>query len=139
MLILFLLFLVQFSVACACLAFNADQQHQLAEQGWNNVSPDIRSKVEKTFDCCYVDNRQNSVMMTTSVPQFECQKTCCSGDKDGCQCQSCMDKLQTTINYAFKLCGGIGLFFSFTEFLGVWLTVRYRNQKDPRANPSAFL
>jgi tetraspanin-13/31 len=32
MLILFLLFLVQFSVACACLAFNAEQQHQLAEQ-----------------------------------------------------------------------------------------------------------
>jgi hypothetical protein len=32
MLVLFLLFLVQFSVACACLAFNADQQHQLAQQ-----------------------------------------------------------------------------------------------------------
>jgi tetraspanin-13/31 len=32
MLILFLLFLVQFSVACACLAFNAEQQYQLAEQ-----------------------------------------------------------------------------------------------------------
>lgn len=25
------------------------------------------------------------------------------------------------------------------QFVGVWLTVRYRNQKDPRANPSAFL
>lgn len=25
------------------------------------------------------------------------------------------------------------------QFLGVWLTVRYRNQKDPSANPSAFL
>ncbi|XP_016366299.1 tetraspanin-31-like [Sinocyclocheilus rhinocerous] len=23
--------------------------------------------------------------------------------------------------------------------LGVWLAMRYRNQKDPRANPSAFL
>jgi tetraspanin-13/31 len=32
MLILFLLFLVQFSVACACLAFNADQQYQVAKQ-----------------------------------------------------------------------------------------------------------
>ncbi|OXB62920.1 hypothetical protein ASZ78_008896 [Callipepla squamata] len=28
--------------------------------------------------------------------------------------------------------------FSF-QILGVWLTYRYRNQKDPRANPSAFL
>lgn len=25
------------------------------------------------------------------------------------------------------------------QFVGVLLTVRYRNQKDPRANPSAFL
>lgn len=25
------------------------------------------------------------------------------------------------------------------QILGVWLTYRYRNQKDPRANPSAFL
>lgn len=32
MLILFLLFLVQFSVACACLAVNMDQQNELAEQ-----------------------------------------------------------------------------------------------------------
>nr|CAD7201431.1 unnamed protein product [Timema douglasi] len=32
MLILFLLFLVQFSVACACLAVNMEQQHELAEQ-----------------------------------------------------------------------------------------------------------
>lgn len=32
MLILFLLFLIQFSIACACLAVNAKQQEQLAEQ-----------------------------------------------------------------------------------------------------------
>lgn len=70
---------------------------------------------------------------------------------------------------ALKILGGVGLFFSFTEvtggrvprfggltfwggrhcsappsprllqILGVWLAMRYRNQKDPRANPSAFL
>lgn len=27
----------------------------------------------------------------------------------------------------------------FFQILGVWLAMRYRNQKDPRANPSAFL
>lgn len=32
MVILFLLFLVQFSVACACLAVNSDQQEMLAQQ-----------------------------------------------------------------------------------------------------------
>lgn len=34
MLILFLLFLIQFSVACACLGVNESQQEQWAEQGW---------------------------------------------------------------------------------------------------------
>ena len=29
--------------------------------------------------------------------------------------------------------------FYFIQIIGVCLTVRYRNQKDPRANPSAFL
>lgn len=32
-----------------------------------------------------------------------------------CKCPNCHDKLQNTINYAFKLCGWIGLFFSFSE------------------------
>lgn len=144
------------------------------------------------------------------------QKVCCQSIDVGqisCPpCPTCMHQLQSTIDYAFKLCGSIGLFFSFTEvrfrakrrhvtyhvyiyctgynikccteydllntiylifkssirkctyihiavtdydestlifananmcarlqFVGVWLTVRYRNQKDPRANPSAFL
>jgi len=43
--------------------------------------------------------------------------------------------VNTTLNSA----GGLGLFFSFTEIIGVCLAIRYRNQKDPRANPSAFL
>jgi tetraspanin-13/31 len=41
------------------------------------------------------------------------QAACC--ERDCSDCTTCMGKLQSTINYAFKLCGGIGLFFSFTE------------------------
>ncbi|XP_071444200.1 tetraspanin-31 [Hetaerina americana] len=125
MLILFLLFLVQFSVACACLAVNRDQQRQLAERGWDQVDDDLRVNVQKVFGCCY--SNQTST-------QKSCPASCSSSS-----CPPCLEILLDTINYAFKLCGGIGLFFSFTEFLGVWLTVRYRNQKDPRANPSAYL
>lgn len=44
------------------------------------------------------------------------QKRCCQYPTDTeCECPSCMQKLQSTIDYAFKLCGSIGLFFSFTE------------------------
>ncbi|PBC27131.1 Tetraspanin-31 [Apis cerana cerana] len=140
MLILFLLFLIQFSIACACLAVNAKQQEQLAEQGWKHA-PELRTKVEETFNCCGFNGTDSTFIMNTS-DSLSCKNKLCScqypTDID-CECPSCMQKLQSTIDYAFKLCGSIGLFFSFTEFVGVWLTVRYRNQKDPRANPSAFL
>ena len=32
-----------------------------------------------------------------------------------------------------------GINWNFFQFIGVWLAARFRNQKDPRANPSAFL
>lgn len=137
MLILFLLFLIQFSIACACLAVNAEQQEQLAEQGWKKVGPDLRAKVEETFHCCGFNDTASGTVSSTC---HDVNKTCCPFNEPDCtSCPLCTQKLQSTIDYAFKLCGSIGLFFSFTEFVGVWLTVRYRNQKDPRANPSAFL
>lgn len=137
MLILFLLFLIQFSIACACLAVNTKQQEQLAEQGWSRVTPDLRGKVQETFNCCGFNETLSSYK---NDQEFACKAKCCLyPTENDCDCPSCMQKLQSTIDYAFKLCGSIGLFFSFTEFVGVWLTVRYRNQKDPRANPSAFL
>lgn len=138
MVILFLLFLIQFSVACACLAVNTAQQEALAEQGWIKVGNETRGQVQEVFTCCGFDN---TVDKTTSHPSCDViHDKCCPDPNDlHCQCPSCMGKLQSTINYAFQLCGRIGLFFSFSEFMGVLLTVRYRNQKDPRANPSAFL
>uniref|UniRef100_A0A8C5FL89 Tetraspanin 31 n=1 Tax=Gadus morhua TaxID=8049 RepID=A0A8C5FL89_GADMO len=54
-------------------------------------------------------------------------------------CLQCGDMMLDHASEVLKILGGVGLFFSFTEILGVWLAVRYRNQKDPRANPSAFL
>ncbi|KAF7240347.1 Tetraspanin-31 [Varanus komodoensis] len=54
-------------------------------------------------------------------------------------CPTCGKVMMEHAGEALKILGGVGLFFSFTEVLGVWLAMRYRNQKDPRANPSAFL
>ncbi|XP_041986922.1 tetraspanin-13 isoform X2 [Aricia agestis] len=141
MVILFLLFLVQFSVACACLAVNSSQQEMIAQQGWNKVNLDMREQVQEKFGCCSFRGR-DTANVTVDYPACDVVDRMCCDEGDvtvACQCPPCLYKLKQTIDYAFKLCGGIGLFFSFTEFLGVWLTVRYRNQKDPRANPSAFL
>ncbi|XP_078039877.1 tetraspanin 97E isoform X2 [Augochlora pura] len=139
MFILFLLFLIQFSIACACLAVNTKQQEQLAEQGWKRVANDLKAKVQTTFNCCSFNSTSIELENDSRLSCKKVNKICCPTESYDCMCPSCMLILQSTIDYAFKLCGSIGLFFSFTEFIGVWLTVRYRNQKDPRANPSAFL
>uniref|UniRef100_A0A1B6MT44 Tetraspanin n=1 Tax=Graphocephala atropunctata TaxID=36148 RepID=A0A1B6MT44_9HEMI len=137
MIILFLIFLVQFSVACACLAVDKQEQEQLAEEGWRTVSPDLKKEVQKDFNCCGFDDKIHNATDPMGHPECEHVSACCS--LSDCRCLPCMKQLQSAIDYGFKLCGGVGLFFSFTEFVGVWLTIRYRNQKDPRANPSAFL
>ncbi|XP_061381471.1 tetraspanin-13 isoform X1 [Danaus plexippus] len=134
MVILFLLFLVQFSIACACLAVNSDQQEMLAQQGWNQVDMDVRGQVQERFQCCGFQSRDFKPNTTSDHPSCVlADQLCCNSltIRDDCQCQPCMEKLKETIDYAFKLCGGIGLFFSFTELFAVWLARRYRNQPDP--------
>ncbi|CAH2076409.1 unnamed protein product, partial [Iphiclides podalirius] len=134
MLILFLLFLVQFSVACACLAVNSDQQEILAKQGWNKVNMDVKEQVQERFKCCGFQDRLIPINGTADFPSCDIvDRYCCRNMaiSPNCQCEPCMEMLKETIDYAFKLCGGIGLFFSFTELFAVWLARRYRNQPDP--------
>ncbi|CAH0714401.1 unnamed protein product, partial [Brenthis ino] len=134
MVILFLLFLVQFSVACACLAVNSEQQEMLAQQGWNKVDMDVKQQVQERFQCCGFQGRIMPNNATIDYPSCNAvDRACCKNMPISaeCQCQPCMENLKETIDYAFKLCGGIGLFFSFTELFAVWLARRYRNQPDP--------
>ncbi|XP_005801862.1 tetraspanin-13 [Xiphophorus maculatus] len=126
MMILFVVFVLQFSISCACLALNTDQQNQLLEVGWNK-SEVTREDVEKTLNCCGF----SSVNQSDSCPA-QCFATPES-------CRSCSQILQEYAGQVLRFVGGIGLFFSFTEILGVWLTHKYRNLKDPRSNPGAFL
>ncbi|XP_020502334.2 tetraspanin-13b [Labrus bergylta] len=125
MIVLFMVFIVQFSVSSACLAVNREQQEELLEVGWNN-SQSTQRDVEKSLNCCgfrEVDNNHT------------CEAVCFPNHA----CVPCAEKIQEHAGEALRFAGGIGLFFSFTEVVGVWLAYHYRNQKDPRANPSAFL
>ncbi|XP_055859989.1 tetraspanin-13-like isoform X2 [Biomphalaria glabrata] len=158
MIILFLLFLLQFALACACLAVNADQKDSLARQGWQMSSAMTKADVQHQFDCCGFDDQNLNVSFPMGHPPCgslvsnkltKCcegkeSSPCCSGQytnntAESCPCQKCYERLRPIIYNAFSATGGVGLFFSFTEILGVWLTIRYRNQKDPSANPSAYL
>eukprot|EP00105_Crassostrea_gigas_P006441 XP_011420376.1 PREDICTED: tetraspanin-13 isoform X1 [Crassostrea gigas] len=146
MIILFLVFLVQFSLACACLAVNEEQREQLAKSGWDFSSNETRIIVQATSQCCGFKDQDwgqhpscKSLTCCAKSDAACCNPGSSNSTLQNCPCSSCLEILSDKINYGFKLTGGIGLFFSFTEILGVWITVRYRNQKNPQANPSSFL
>ncbi|KAH8242269.1 hypothetical protein KR038_005455 [Drosophila bunnanda] len=136
MIILFMLFLIQFSIASSCLAVNSEQQQQFAEQGWMTVPKELRQQVQDSLRCCGF-NATGPSTAAAVAPQEEptCElinQQCCAGSTDpDCRCQPCGPLLEDKIDYAFKLCGGLGIFFSFTEVLAVFLARRYRNQHDP--------
>jgi hypothetical protein len=52
MIILFMLFLIQFSIACSCLAVNSEQQKEWAEDGWTRVPNSVKDEVQTRFLCC---------------------------------------------------------------------------------------
>jgi len=172
MIILFLLFLVQFAVACACLAISNNQQEIIAQSGWKMAKPNIKQFVQERKMCCGFQEKDQDIVWKDSqnvspvadstqteellmghpacnLAKLDCCRNssavCCTGVHDvnvtatKCPCRTCWTVTSADMGKAIKIAGGIGLFFSFTEIIGVWLTVRYRNQKDPRANPSAFL
>ncbi|NXH93164.1 tetraspanin-13 [Parus major] len=125
MIILLLVFIVQFSVSCACLALNEEQQSELLEVGWSNTNS-ARTDIERNLNCC-------------GFRVFYPNETCAADCLRSLHCRPCAPIMEEYSGMVLRFVGGIGLFFSFTEILGVWLTYRYRNQKDPRANPSAFI
>lgn len=67
MIILFLLFLIQFSIACACLAVSSTQQNALAKEGWSRVGIPLKQQVQETFHCCGFDNNTDATISTNST------------------------------------------------------------------------
>ncbi|XP_028266713.1 tetraspanin-31 [Parambassis ranga] len=132
MVILFIVFLFQFGVSCSCLAMNRGQQETLLNSAWGMLENKTKTDLESQLNCCGLLNITGSHF---EQDLLNCPAAC----KKTQSCLMCGEMMLNHATEALKILGGVGLFFSFTEILGVWLAVRYRNQKDPRANPSAFL
>lgn len=115
MIILFCLFIVQFAIACSCLAVNKHQQEVFARQGWDEFGDDLKSEIQRTFHCCGFND-------TTIADHPSCDiinKICCANPKDinceGGACKPCLNQLENTIDSAFRMTGTVGLLFSFSE------------------------
>ncbi|XP_077571947.1 tetraspanin-31 [Stigmatopora nigra] len=137
MVILFVVFLFQFGVSCSCLAMNRGQQEVLLKSAWGMLEIKTKTDLETQLNCCGL---LNTTIDAEERRRYEDDlRDCPAPCKATAKCYTCGDMMLHHASEALKILGGVGLFFSFTEILGVWLAVRYRNQKDPRANPSAFL
>jgi tetraspanin-13/31 len=82
------------------LAFFLSPQNTLAVAGWNSADNATKADVENNFKCCGFHNTTDSG--TGCAEKFSDRPTCESA-------------LENMINYGFRVSGGIGLFFSFTE------------------------
>uniref|UniRef100_A0ABI7W2V7 Tetraspanin 13 n=1 Tax=Felis catus TaxID=9685 RepID=A0ABI7W2V7_FELCA len=107
---------------CLCGAQAAVHRSAFRKVGRNNTAS-ARNEIQRNLDCCG---------FRTFNPNDTCLASCVKSSHPCSPYEICRGEV-------LRFVGGIGLFFSFTEILGVWLTYRYRNQKDPRANPSSFL
>lgn len=123
MLIMSLLFILLLAFSVAALAVTQGQQHKLMKKAWDKVDEKQKVKIEETFDCCGLDDGDS-------------KRQCTGKTKDAGHCYA---KIGEPLDKALSICGGVGLFFSFTLLLAVYLTVRYRNQKDLKMNADAFL
>ncbi|XP_074990096.1 tetraspanin-31 isoform X2 [Calonectris borealis] len=142
MIILGLVFVFQFGVSCSCLAINRSRQEGLFSSAWSILSNETKTELERRLDCCGLLNRSADPPAARAFQaDFHACPACKTllGKDPRAKCPTCGEKMLQHSDEALKILGGVGLFFSFTEILGVWLAMRYRNQKDPRANPSAFL
>lgn len=149
-LILFILFIVQFAVSISCLALSHLQQMDVVEKAWQTVSADVREDAMRTMKCCgfdqtdYMNNWQDQGADKNTGTYGWCkenhipeppnnQHSLESGYK------FCQTKIEEHIDTAVEKTGGMSLFFSFGQMFGVWLAIRYRNQRNPAGpDPRAF-
>jgi len=143
MVVLFLIFLIQFSCSCAALAINEDDEIRLIKNAWKSAetnSPSLVIQAEQTFDCCGLGLRDNNTFYPTpnehdknftlkhhvfkDFPSAECYHQ--DDQPMSKNCLTCYSHINDKVNSGFNAAGGLGLFFSFTELFGVICTHKYR-------------
>ncbi|CDW59780.1 RAM and Tetraspannin domain containing protein [Trichuris trichiura] len=123
MLLLFLIFIIQFFIAVACLAVNEEQVRNAVRMGWMNSSNDTLCYAQKKFECCRFD---------LEGPVVSCDSWNCTN------LPPCWPAMRKAVESSMQSSGGVGLLFSFTEICGIWFALRYRNMANPTRNPHNY-
>jgi len=139
MIILFGIFVIQFSVSCAALGINEQQEMDGIEKFWKNMKTpkDAIYNAEKILGCCAWDVSDQNLTVCSDdqgTPMSWCNFSGPNGTV--VSCLDCKSVIRTSVDSAFNGSGGLGFFFALTEILGAVLAYRYRNLPNPHT-PSA--
>jgi len=116
MVVLFAIFVIQFSVACASLAASTEDEIQIIEKIWYKADNQTIQDLENNLNCCgFRDIDDHSGDCTAACTQ------------DQGTCEPCAERLSDKVNYAFNSSGGVGLFFAFTELVAIVYAHRFRS------------
>jgi len=77
MMILFVIFVIQFSVACACIGVNLEQEKAMSKKAWefakSHKEMNLIHETEKFFQCCGYDENDDDILKSQEEMSF-CRK-----------------------------------------------------------------
>jgi len=128
MILLGILFIVQFSISVAALAVGNNQYESMADSGWCKLQPSDKNDLQRDFGCyaykaisnktgdCYAQG--TDCPTTCYVPNAPCGNIP-NPDSTLPTCPTCYVLLTDQIITNIRRGGGISLAFAFTELLGL--------------------
>jgi len=125
MIVLFGIFIIQFSVSCAAIGIDEDQEMKTIETVYKKLDTQGVIDAQKILHCCdwAIEDQSNATATT-------CKKTigCWDTQASRALCPSCQSTIKEVVNSGFNGSGGVGLFFAFTEFVAIVVTAKFRKE-----------
>ncbi|PIO68239.1 hypothetical protein TELCIR_09983, partial [Teladorsagia circumcincta] len=97
----------------------------VVRSGWKKSDAAVKWDAQKAFNCCGLERGTQG--------SAECRKLQCWN-----HCEPCLPIIVDVTSNNLSRVGLLGLFFSFTELVGVWLAYRFRNTRDPKIDPETL-
>lgn len=129
MILLGILFIIQFSISVAALAIGNNQQDSLASSGWCKLTDPDKNDIQLNGNCFgFQDVNRSHYNSSTSNMCMGPGPSCPSGcfipgwtcaDPSLPACQPCYSKLKDSISLNLRRGGGVSLAFAFTELIGL--------------------
>lgn len=129
MVVLFSIFVIQFSVACACLAVGEKEEIGILEKAWKAIDANARLDAETTFQCCGFDKVNITLAECKNckdIPDFNVNDCNFVNATAPSWANTCDTKIRPKVNRAFNASGTVGLIFSFTELVAIFYAHRLR-------------